>query len=195
MSVIKEDSQKLADLRRAAPPGTELGVMRHPLIWVPYALSILLALLVPEDAFSKWSWAKGWFDLVAQLVPIVGNYARRSAFPEVAGVYFSIVILMAPCIFMAAMTTRGLVNEPAIRSLRVRRGLLYEVPAWLMVLLFLFLTYFCVAINPGYDYNLMPINRSRIALALFGPLFAGGLSAGCLAAGLKLAQLLLRRRG
>ena len=64
-----------------------------------------------------------------------------------------------------------------------------------MVLLFFFLAYFGVAINPGYDFNLMPINQSRIALALFGPLFAGGISAVCLAAGLKLSQLLLRRRG
>jgi hypothetical protein len=189
-------SKNVADAPTAAPWSKPLGLMRHPLIAIPYALSILLALLVPEDAFSKWSWAKAWFDLVAQFVPIVGNYARRSAFPEAAGLYFAIVVvLMAPCILMAAITTRGLFDEQAIRSVRVRRGLLYEVPAWLMALLFLFLAYFCVAINPGYDFNLMPINRSRIALALFGPLFAGGISAVCLAAGMKLSQLLLRRRG
>jgi hypothetical protein len=188
-------SKKLADARPAAPRGKPLALVRNPLIWIPYALSIPLALLAPEDAFSKWSWAKAWFDLVAQFVPIVSNYAGRSAFPEAAGVYFSIVILMAPCIFVAAMTTRGWFDEPAIRSVRARRGLLYEVPAWIMALVLVFLAYFAVVINPGYDFNLMPINRSRIALALFGPLFAGGLSAICLAASLKLSQLLLTGRG
>ena len=190
-----DDRKNVADAPRAAPWSRRLGLMSHPLIWIPYALSIPLALLVPEDAFSKWPWAKAWFDLVAQLVPIVGNYARRSAFPEAAGVYFSIVILAAPCIFVGALTTPGLFDEQAFRSARARRGLLYEVFAWLGVLLFLFLAYFGVVINPGYDFNLMPINQSRIALALFGPLFAGGMSAICLAASLKLSQLLLRRRG
>jgi hypothetical protein len=190
-----EERKNAAEAPRAVPRNKRPGLMRQPLIWIPYVLSIPLALLAPDDAFSKWPWAKVWFDLVAQLVPIVGNYAGRSAFPEAAGVYFSIVILAAPCIFVGALTTPGLFDEQAFRSVRARRGLLYEVFALLVVLLLLFLAYFGVAINPGYDYNLMPINRSRIALALFGPLFAGGISAVCLAASLKLSQLLLRRRG
>jgi hypothetical protein len=64
-----------------------------------------------------------------------------------------------------------------------------------MVLVLAFLAYFAVAINPGYDFNLTPINTSRIALALFGPLFAGGLSAICLAASVTLSRILLTRRG
>jgi hypothetical protein len=40
---------------------------------------------------------------------------------------------------------------------------------------------FCLFLNPGYDFNLMPLNSSRLALGLGGWVVAGGVQGTCLA--------------
>ena len=168
---------------------------RNLIVAVPYLLSIPLALFMPEDVFAKWTGTKAWFDFVAQYISIVANYPSRSAFPQVTGFYFSIVVPITLCFFWVTIKIPRLVNEDRIKANRARLGFLYDVFAWFVALLLIFLAYFGLAVNPGYDFNLMPINRSRIALALFGPLFAGGLSGMCLGAGLRLSRFLFTGRG
>jgi len=167
---------------------------RNPIIAIPYLMSCALAFLLPDDALDRWSALKAWAAYIEQYVPILANYAGQSAFPQVTAAYFSIVLAMTPAFFWVALTTPGfLVDSEKLNRRRAEWGLFYELMAWMGVPLLLFLAYFGVAINPGYDFNVMPINRSRIALALFGPLFAGGLTAICAAAALKLGQTLLNK--
>lgn len=167
---------------------------RNPIIAIPYLMSCALAFLLPDDALDRWSALKAWAAYIEQYVPIVANYAGQSAFPQVTAAYFLIVLAMTPAFFWVALTTPGfLVDSEKVNRLRNKFGVFYQVIAWIGVAFLLFLAYFGVAINPGYDFNVMPINRSRIALALFGPLFAGGLTAICGAAALKLGQTLLNK--
>jgi hypothetical protein len=181
--------------RRTTPPSKPSGLARNPIIVIPYLLSMPLALLAPEDVFTRWPIVKAWFELVAQYVPIVGRYANRSAFPEVSGLYFSVVLPIALCFFWATITNPQLVDRDRMARNRARFGIFYDMFAWLVAAGLVLLAYFAVAINPGYDFGIMPINRSRMALAFFGPLFAGGLAGICLGAGLKLVQILFTKRG
>lgn len=171
--------------------------LRNPIVAIPYSLSIALALLVPDDVFERWHWLQTWVNYVEQYVPIVSNYAKRSAFPQVTAVYFSIVaILITPSFLWSALATPGfIINEQKFTLLQEKFGVLHSLACWVIALgLMPLLAYFCLMVNPGYDFNIMPINRSRNALALFGPLFAGGVAGGCIAASLKMLVKLINKR-
>jgi hypothetical protein len=179
-----------------APQARPFALVRNPIVFVPYLLSMPLALLVPEDVLNRWHGAKVWFEFVASFVPIVANYAHRSPFPQVTGFYFSIVVIpMALCFFWGAFKIPNVVDEEKKKRIQARIGPLYYVFAGFVALGMIFLAYFALAINPGYDFNLMPINRSRVALTLCGPLFAGGLAGICAGGGVNLAKTLILKRG
>jgi len=170
--------------------------LRNPIVVIPYLLSIALALLAPDDVLDRWSLLKAWVTYVEQYVPIVSNYAKRSAFPQVTALYFSIVVLMmTPSFLWGVLATPGfVVNEDKFSRLQERFGVFHSLISWVIALgLMPLLAYFCLMVNPGYDFNIMPINRSKIALALFGPLFAGGVAGGCIAASLNLSRRLLSK--
>ena len=170
--------------------------LRNPIVAIPYLLSITLALLAPDDVLERWSSLKAWVTYVRQYVPLVSNYAKNSAFPEVTALYFSIVVfVMTPSFLWVSLATPGfVVNEEKFSRLQERFGIFHSLASWIMALgLMPLLAYFCLVVNPGYDFNVMPINRSRIALAAFGPLFAGGVAGGCIAASLKLSRRLIER--
>lgn len=183
-------------MAQPAPQARPFALVRNPIVFVPYLLSMPLALLVPEDVLNRWHSAKAWFEFVASFVPIVANYAHRSPFPQVTGFYFSIVVIpMALCFFWGQFKIPNAVNEERMKTFRARMGPLYYVFAWSVAIGMIFLAYVVLVMNPGYDFNLMPINRSRLALAVFGPLFAGGIAGICFASALSLMQFLLGRRG
>jgi len=169
---------------------------RNPTVAIPYALSVAFALFVPDDVLDRWSFLKTWVTYVEQYVPIVSNYAVRSVFPQVTALYFSIVVVViTPSVVWGALATPGfVVDEGKFAGLQQRFGIFHSLICWVIALgLMPLLAYFCLIVNPGYDFNIMPINQYRIALAVFGPLFAGGAAGGCIAASLKMSHWLITK--
>lgn len=169
---------------------------RNPIVAIPYALSIAFALSVPDDVLDRWSALKTWVMYMEQYVPIVSNYAMRSVFPQVTALYFSVVVVViTPSVLWGALATPGfVVDEGKFARLQQRFGIFHSLACWVVALgLMPFLAYFCLFVNPGYDFNIMPINKYRIALAVFGPLFAGGVAGGCIASSLRMSHKLITK--
>lgn len=147
---------------------------RSPLIWGSHLLGALIAWFAPDNVLSVWPFLKSLTGPIDTVFPIVGNYASRSQFPEVTELYFAVMSIVAPLwAYRAWQNPRFMFNQQEFEKRVVRNGLPFIIFAWFVVALFFpLLALFGLFVNPGYDFNVMPINRSRLALGFFGPVFS-----------------------
>ncbi|WP_155628136.1 hypothetical protein [Burkholderia territorii] len=133
----------------------------------------LIAWFAPADVLVRYQILADFVSWVSRVFPVVNEAARKSVFPGVMGLYFSIMYALLPMrIFDSArafyMGRGGTVV--AIRRSFVKRVILSIGVAFFFV--------FGVASvlfgRPYYEINILPISESRFLLGLIGPVFAGG---------------------
>lgn len=158
-----------------------LALYRNPFILFSHLAGALIAIFAPADILSAVPSLKAFANLVNNIFPVVGNFASRSKFPQISELYFAFMMCFLPAWYLGSLTAiRILDADHRIPDDQSSLSLIARL-ALLAVMVFGAIATFCF-INPGYDFNLMPINRSRIALAVFGPVFAAGTSGYLLAA-------------
>lgn len=146
----------------------------HPAIWGSHLFGAVIALWAPLDTLTQYPFLKQFTLFMNDLFPVVGNYQRKSHFPQVSELYFATMLALGPLWFWRSWVT----PEAAIGSNdRVGRTLAAGWPKFIFGLLFWPLLiiggpFFMLMINPGYQYEPIPFNESRVALAIGGPLFS-----------------------
>lgn len=137
----------------------------------PIVFGFFIALFCPENILDKhWLLQFATSKLKAIFPPIAG-YARKSEFPQVSELYFSFMWVLSPYyLFISIFSIRE--NQGLINWLPKAQFELIKV-FFIGVVLMSFLGYFVLFVNPGYDFNMLPISSSRFALSVAGYLFSG----------------------
>ncbi|WP_427501719.1 hypothetical protein ACQE3E_23900 (plasmid) [Methylomonas sp. MED-D] len=137
----------------------------------PIVFGFFIALLCPENILDKHWLLQSVTSKLKAIFPPIEGYAIKSEFPQVSELYFSLMWALSPYYLFIS-----------ILSIRRNQGLIDWLPKtqfevikvfFTGVVLMSFLGYFCLFVNPGYDFNFLPINSSRFALSVTGYLFSG----------------------
>lgn len=144
----------------------------HPALVVPYCLSVALGLYWPVEGVNLGP-LNSIVDWMMRNIPSIQAYVGKSQFPEVSKAYFTLT-------FFVFLPTLWLVLKD--KDMVMNRKLGFEgqwiaikkdkIPALrvIFILFFLFIILVVLFVQPGYDFGLMPLNESRIALAFLGGL-------------------------
>lgn len=150
-------------------------LFKRPLAYVPIAMGALIALVAPLDVMDRLDWLQALSDWLRSVFLPMNGYIRRSDFPQVTELYFLVMVLHSPVHFyyfhQALRTEHNLDARKTSWQSRSWIGKASFCAAVLLLALPLPVAFF---LNNGFDFAIMPINSSRIALAWAGWFFAGG---------------------
>lgn len=155
--------------------------VKRPVVALALCGLAAIAWYSPANIRDAFSWQEPFTKLLATIFPPIAAYASKSAFPAATALYMAFAFLLFPLHFFYALSELRTNNKERwferlwnIQSMRDMLSRFFLIPIVTLLALFgLFL-------NPGYDFNLLPLNSSRAALALGGWLIAGAIPAWCL---------------
>lgn len=134
-------------------------------------VGFFIAQFASESILDKYYYLQSITLKLKSIFPPIAGYAAKSKFPQVSELYFSYMWLISPVCFWASVQLVR--NNEGLKSWKPKTWG-EQINVFIVgVLLFSLLGYFTFFINPGYDYNLLPINSSRLALGMFGYIFSG----------------------
>jgi len=150
--------------------------------WIMVSLILLGCIAsMPADAPFLNFFAE-FVQFQSLLFPPVAAYAQKSDFPKVMGLYMAFSFALTPAHFWYALSHLRKDEEESWHKN------LWLIDSWAVFVQRLVLAMIGIAVawiglffNPGYDFNLLPINTSATALALGGWILGGAGSAICLA--------------
>jgi hypothetical protein len=142
---------------------------------IPIVAGFFIASFAPEDILGTFTFLQNVTSELKSLFPPIAGYAGKSKFPQVTECYFSFMWLLSPYYFWVSIQV--IRHNDGLKNWKPRNWI-EKVKVFLVgVVLLSILGYFEFFINPGYDFNLLPINSSRFALATSGFLFSGAAAA------------------
>jgi hypothetical protein len=150
---------------------------RYPGLIVLILLSFNLALSTPQSWIIENEWIWEFSQSLGEVFPPIQAYIKKSEFSEITAFYFLVMWALSPLFYIWHM--RHLRNEVKFGTpVSTLTLIMFAIPT---ILFFYGVVYFLLFINPGFDFNLLPINSSRLALGAFGWIFAGGCAFALLA--------------
>lgn len=153
-----------------------------PAVVLPLCGAFFFALHAPQGWATSAYWPAPALAFISALFPPISGYARNSSFPAVTQMYMAFAFLLMPLHAWYAYKELSTPNSaPWFKNLWSLDSTWAFVKRACLVLVVSATVGFCLFINPGYDFNLMPLNSSRLALGLGGWVVAGGIQGSCLA--------------
>lgn len=156
--------------------------VREPLLRYPILGGLLIALFASESILNDIPALKLFTQFMSTIFPPIQYYAAKSKFPQVTELYFAFMWLFAPLHFyflnadFQSQRFRWAMKWKQREFDQPYRGFWQFAHRILFIgVLIPGLIVFFFFYNNGYDFNLLPINSSRIALGLFGFWFAGAM--------------------
>jgi hypothetical protein len=134
-----------------------------------HLISMAIALLVPIDAISSFSFLGRVVDGVLSVIPMGRNFSVKSSFPELVQIYSAAMIFFIPPLIAFHFRLPGLVEmkkrtlkimgESKAKILLIRFLLIFIVTSLLVVLFFV----------KGSEFSLAPFLTSKFFLGAVGP--------------------------
>lgn len=148
-------------------------VIRDLVQWpfvVIVSTSALLALVIPPGWLQAVPGLGALLRIATEYVPAIGGYVRHSRFPDVAAVYFPMMLLISPLhsVWIWQTMSRSFWTDE-FRDHSIRGAL-----RLLGALVLTFFVGFATWVEGGGQLGILPWNDSRLALALAGYIVAGG---------------------
>jgi hypothetical protein len=150
--------------------------------WIVIALILLgvIASMSPDAPVLELF--EGFVQFQSFLFPPIAAYAQQSEFPRVMGTYMAFSYALIPAHFWYSYRhLRDDTGESWHKNLWVINSWLVLFQRLILIVIGIAAVYIGLFLNPGYDFNLLPINTSTTALALGGWLLGGAGQAWCLA--------------
>jgi len=152
---------------------------RYPGILILHISGAAIAWFAPGDVLSRWESLVEAVAAVGGIFPLLNVAVEKSQFPEVTAVYFALMLAAIPyrlwvgCRMWYAGADRGREVYKNI-SLKERMKIIFMTPLLLCAgMYFLFSDFY-------FEWNFIPVSKSRVWLWLVGPLFAGGAQISCI---------------
>lgn len=156
--------------------------LTKPAILLPLFGAFFFALQAPQSWATSEYWPTSALAFISAVFPPISGYTKNSAFPEVTQMYMAFTFLLMPLHAWYTYQELSTPNsEPWFKNLWSLASTWAFITRVCLVLVVVATTSFCLFINPGYDFNLMPLNSSRLALGMGGWIVAGGIQGACLA--------------
>lgn len=152
-------------------------LLHEPIVRYWLVVMFLIGVYAPADVLDKSEILSRFTALMAVLFPPIMNYSTRSEFSQVTLLYMSLSWFFSPLhgyFFYKEYKTDAAdwvkrFKDPASWPMKEKlRG-------WLTLLILPPLIYFMTFIAKGHDFNLLPINSSRMVLGIGGWFIAGGM--------------------
>jgi hypothetical protein len=141
----------------------------------------IIAWYWPAHIQESWVRMDSIARLLAKVFPPIEAYVSKSSFPAATSAYMALAFLLMPVHFyFSYMELKGGVEESWHAKLWSIQSVGDVYRRLLLVIVVVALAIFALFLNPGYDFNLLPINTSRTALAWGGWLVSGAAPAWCL---------------
>ena len=139
-------------------------------------LGVLITLFAPDNVLTRYraiavfvEWMGGWISPIAA-------YRRASKFPEIAGLYFSVMFIVTPLIMIHLFSRIDLILRDAASAFD-RKPLLSYFSAMILIFIAGAMPFMLYVWADGAEIiPSIPINSSKLALGIFGWLAAGGIA-------------------
>lgn len=156
--------------------------LSKPLITLPLAGAFLFASQAPTEWATSEYWPASAVVFISALFPTILGYSKNSAFPDIAQMYMSFTFMLMPLhIWFSYKELSISRDEVWFKNLWSLDSNWAFIKRLLLVITICAIVIFTLFFNPGYDFNLMPLNSSRTALGIGGWIVAGGLQGSCIA--------------
>lgn len=157
---------------------------RHcPAMLALHIVGALIAWFAPVDVFGQYPVLRSLASIAGDISPVVNSAAKKSAFPEVAELYFAVMYISIPMRVFDGVRIFYLERNYTLEKIRASlRGRI--LVSFLLIFFFGFGVVALLFGRPYYEINIMPISQSRIWLGLIGPIFAGGMEVFGISVGL-----------
>jgi hypothetical protein len=146
-----------------------------PAVTLPLLVASVFALHAPIEWASSAYWPDSLISLISYIFPPIAGYAKKSHFPVITQAYMAFTFMLMP--LHGWYTYKALsepTNEPWFKNLWTIDSYWALAKRVCSVILIGAIVWFSIFLNPGYDFNLMPLNTSRNALGVGGWIVAGG---------------------
>lgn len=154
---------------------------RQKLILLFYVLGAWIAFATPEDIFSHSPYLKKYVDTISSTIPMIGNLAAGSVFPEMARLYGAVMCFSIPGFLWTWHRWPYLAQQKAYILERFHSGFVHVIRGILLILVGMVGTYIYLFGHTQLgDFHIAPFHTSRLALALLGPFFYGLVPSGML---------------
>jgi hypothetical protein len=164
-----------------------------PALFVLHLSGALIAWFAPDDALVRWPFLKNVVAGVGEIFPLLPDAVRKSKFPDVTALYFSLMLIAVPLRFWVVVrlycSRRDQIFDRFIYFSILRKIYTISVLTFFACIGFLFLFVY----GHFYEWNFMAVSRSRMWLGLIGPLFSGADSICGLVAGVIAIDVFFRR--
>jgi hypothetical protein len=142
---------------------------------VVQGISVALVMFAPDDVLTQYPMLGEFVDSMETWIPSVADYRSRSDFPQVAGMYFSVMFVVTPIILFYSPKMKNLVFmhgeiDYATRPIR------FLIASVVFFALCIFVPPFFYCWNHAQEefFTLFPVKSSKFSLAVLGWFSAGG---------------------
>lgn len=136
---------------------------------------VFIALFIPNDILERVSILKVLTDFFSVLFPSIASYSARSDFPQVTAFYMTLSWITSP--LHGYYLIKEYRNDLADWTVKFKSPdswpMRERIKGFIFLLIIPLLLYFMAFMAEGHDFNLIPINSSRIALGFCGWLMSG----------------------
>lgn len=114
------------EVPREVPPPVPAFSLRgslSPLLLVPMAVPVLIAMFAPDNALDLWSWARRFTTWIQRMVPFMqmGGHANSTTYPQAALLAHSFTLTVIP-IMSLVWLWQSIVNYPYLLARRRAMG-------------------------------------------------------------------------
>jgi hypothetical protein len=155
--------------------------LKKPIIVIPIVMLATFALYAPENWISSANWLSTPVDVMGLIFPPIIAYTQKSAFPGITQAYMTFSFALIPLHFWFAFKE---LKKPTNEAWHAN---LWRIKSYgdlakraCLVLLMCCLAFITLFLKTGYDFNLLPVNSSRIALARLAGYLQALVKHGCL---------------
>lgn len=154
---------------------------------------IAIVALSPNDVLTRCPALREFVYFISRVIPPVEAYQKVSNFPEVSGLYFSVMFCVTPLLTLYAWKTRRYAIE-GIEIASKRRPTMWVVAALMSIPFCMSMPLLLYVLANGSEiFPLMPMRSSKTSLAVFGWAAAGGVAWVLVPHGLCLTVVLTRK--
>lgn len=136
-----------------------------------WVFGFLVIFFIPHEVGEN-KFVFEFINFMREHVPFIGGYWMRSEFPGTSVFYFSLqwIIFLPAFLDLLKNKDLGFDKNGFLGNYEKFKGGAFPKLKCLLAITFCMMVVLVSWFQPGYDFGFMPVNKSKLFLAFFGPL-------------------------